>query len=50
MPRRPSPLSSPVLGWDDTERERQVAIFTDECAREDAAALVTEAEFIASRR
>ena len=43
-------LVAPVLGWDDAERERQVAMFTDECAREDAAALVTEAEFIASRR
>ena len=43
-------LVAPVLGWDDAERERQAAMFTDECAREDAAALVTEAEFIASRR
>jgi glycerol-3-phosphate dehydrogenase len=43
-------LVAPALGWDEAECERQVAMFTDECAREDAAALVTEAEFIASRR
>ncbi len=41
-------LIAPYLGWDDTTREAQLAHFIDECAREDAAGLVTEAEFIAS--
>ena len=41
---------APLLGWDDAERDRQVALFTDECAREEAAALVTEQEFIDSHR
>jgi glycerol-3-phosphate dehydrogenase len=41
-------LVAPHLGWSDNERERQLAHFIDECAREDAAGLVTEAEFIAS--
>ena len=41
-------LIGPHLGWDDTTRDASVAQFIDECAREDAAAMVTEAEFIAS--
>jgi glycerol-3-phosphate dehydrogenase len=41
-------LIAPHLGWDDTTRDASVAQFIDECAREDAAAMVTEAEFIAS--
>lgn len=41
-------LIAPHLGWDDAAKEASVAQFMDECAREDAAAMVTEAEFIAS--
>lgn len=41
-------LVAPHAGWDDMTVERNVAAFIDECAREDAASLVTEAEFIAS--
>ena len=43
-------LVAPLLGWDDTEKSRQLAAFLDECAREEAAALVTEQEFIDSHR
>lgn len=41
-------LVAPYLGWSEQEQQRQLAHFIDECAREDAAGLVTEAEFIAS--
>ncbi|CAB4552824.1 MAG: FAD-dependent oxidoreductase [Actinobacteria bacterium] len=41
-------LIGPHLGWDDATKEASIAQFMDECAREDAAAMVTEAEFIAS--
>jgi glycerol-3-phosphate dehydrogenase len=41
-------LMAPLLQWDTATRDRNLAQFIDECAREDAAALVTEAEFIAS--
>ena len=41
-------LIAPVLGWDDAARSASVAEFLDECAREDAAAMVDESEFIAS--
>ena len=41
-------LIGPHLGWDDAAKEASIAEFMDECAREDAAAMVTEAEFIAS--
>jgi len=41
-------LIAPLLKWDTATRDRNVAHFMDECAREDAAGLVTEAEFIAS--
>jgi glycerol-3-phosphate dehydrogenase len=41
-------LIAPLLGWDDTEKAEQLARFVDECAREDAAGLVTESEFIAA--
>jgi glycerol-3-phosphate dehydrogenase len=43
-------LVAPHLGWDAAETARQVTHFVDECSREDAASLVTEAEFIASHR
>jgi glycerol-3-phosphate dehydrogenase len=41
-------LIAPLLGWTDDERSKNLAEFMDECAREEAAAVVTEAEFIAS--
>ena len=41
-------LIAPHLGWSDDDVAKQVTHFRDECAREDAAAMVTEAEFIAS--
>ena len=43
-------LVAPHLGWSSDEQQRQVAAFVDECAREEAAALVTEEEFIASSK
>lgn len=41
-------LIAPHLGWDEETKAANLAQFRDECAREDAAALVTEAEFIAA--
>lgn len=41
-------LVAPYLNWSAADIQQQVAHFVDECAREDAAALVSEAEFIAS--
>lgn len=50
--RRAAPLVAelvaPLLGWSDDVTQQQLAHFIDECAREDAAGLVTESEFIAS--
>ena len=43
-------LVAPHLAWSNDEQQRQVAAFVDECAREEAAALVTEEEFIASSK
>ena len=41
-------LVAPYLKWDNATRDSNLAHFIDECAREDAAGLVTETEFIAS--
>lgn len=41
-------LIAPLLQWTDADRSKNLAEFLDECAREDAAAMVTETEFIAS--
>ena len=41
-------LVAPHAGWDAATIDTNVAAFVEECAREDAAGLVTEAEFIAS--
>lgn len=41
-------LIAPHLNWSNEEQQQQLAHFIDECAREDAAGLVTESEFIAS--
>ena len=50
--RRAAPLVAelvaPLLGWSNDVTQQQLAHFIDECAREDAAGLVTESEFIAS--
>ena len=43
-------LIAPLLGWNEAQRSESLAAFLDECAREDAAAQVTEAEFIASHQ
>jgi glycerol-3-phosphate dehydrogenase len=43
-------LIAPHLGWDSDTRAQHLAKFLDECAREEAAALVTEDEFINSTR
>ena len=43
-------LVAPYAGWDAAAVSAQVVLFNDECAREDAAALVSEAEFIASHQ
>ena len=43
-------LIAPLLGWSEAEKAAQLAHFVDECAREDAAGLVTEAEFIAASK
>ncbi|CAB4611101.1 unannotated protein [freshwater metagenome] len=43
-------LMAPLLGWTDAQRSANVAEFLDECAREDAAAQVTEQEFIDSNK
>ena len=41
-------LIAPHLGWDEATKEASIAQFMDECAREVAASMVSEAEFIAS--
>jgi glycerol-3-phosphate dehydrogenase len=41
-------LVAPLLSWTPEQRAANIAIFLDECAREDAAAQVTEQEFIDS--
>jgi glycerol-3-phosphate dehydrogenase len=43
-------LVAPLLGWNDAQRSASIAEFLDECAREDAAAMVTEQEFIDSNK
>jgi glycerol-3-phosphate dehydrogenase len=43
-------LVAPLLGWTDAQRSASIAEFLDECAREDAAAMVTEQEFIDSNK
>jgi glycerol-3-phosphate dehydrogenase len=41
-------LIAPELGWDATRIDAEVAAFHDICAREEAAAMVTEAEYLSS--
>ena len=48
--RRVAELIGPELGWTNEELENQVRDFLDSCAREEAAGLVSEAEFLASTR
>jgi glycerol-3-phosphate dehydrogenase len=48
--RATADLISPLLGWDDAQTSASIAEFVDACAREDAAAMVTEQEFIDSHK
>ena len=48
--RTTADLISPLLGWDDAQCSASIAEFIDACAREDAAAMVTEQEFIDSHK
>jgi glycerol-3-phosphate dehydrogenase len=41
-------LIAPELGWDATRIDAEVSAFHDICAREEAAAMVTEAEYLSS--
>ena len=41
-------LIAPLLNWDETQVANETRAFIDDCAREDAAARVTEEEFINS--
>lgn len=41
-------LIAPELGWDAAECARQVAAFADECEREERAATMSEADFLAA--
>ena len=43
-------LVGPLLSWTPEQRATNIAFFLDECAREDAAAHVTEQEFIDSHK
>ena len=42
-------LMAPELGWDASRIDAEVTAFHDICAREEAAAMVTEAEYLSSR-
>jgi glycerol-3-phosphate dehydrogenase len=46
--RKVAELMATELRWDAAEIDRQVAFFVDSCSREEAAGLVSEAEFLAS--
>ena len=46
--RKVAELLATELHWDAAEIDRQVAFFVDSCSREEAAGLVSEAEFLAS--
>jgi glycerol-3-phosphate dehydrogenase len=46
--RKVAELMATELHWDSAEIDRQVAIFVDSCSREEAAGMVSEAEFLAS--
>jgi glycerol-3-phosphate dehydrogenase len=46
--RKVAELMATELHWDSAEIDRQVAFFVDSCSREEAAGLVSEAEFLAS--
>jgi glycerol-3-phosphate dehydrogenase len=46
--RKVAELMATELHWDAAEIDRQVAFFVDSCSREEAAGLVSEAEFLAS--
>lgn len=46
--RNVAELMATELHWDSAEIDRQVASFVDSCSREEAAGMVSEAEFLAS--
>jgi glycerol-3-phosphate dehydrogenase len=46
--RQVAELMATELHWDSAEIDRQVAFFVDSCSREEAAGMVSEAEFLAS--
>ena len=46
--RKVAELMASELRWDSAEIDRQVSFFVDSCSREEAAGLVSEAEFLAS--
>jgi glycerol-3-phosphate dehydrogenase len=46
--RKVAELMATELHWDSAEIDRQVALFVDSCSREEAAGMVSEAEFLAS--
>lgn len=48
--RRVAELMAPERGWSSDDVDRQVREFVDSCAREEAAGLVSEAEYLASVR
>lgn len=48
--RRVAEMIAPELGWSNDEIDAQVRDFVDSCAREEAAAHVSEAEYLASVR
>ena len=47
--RRVAELIAPELGWDSARIDAEVAAFADVCAREEAASMVSEAEYLSSR-
>ncbi len=48
--RRVAELIAPELGWSQSDIDAQVRDFVDSCAREEAAGVVSEAEYLASTR
>ena len=48
--RATADLISPLLGWNEAQCSASIAEYVDGCAREDAAAMVTEQEFIDSHK
>jgi glycerol-3-phosphate dehydrogenase len=47
--RKVAELIAPELGWDTARIDSEVATFHDLCAREEAAGMVSEAEYLSSQ-